>query len=367
MMSAVTAEVSAVIVTYNSSGYLPACLASLRQQGQRLRVIMVDNASRTGERPQLEAHDEGEVILNSWNRGFAPAVNQGLARVQTPYVLVLNPDVRLFPDALVRMRAFLERTPKAAAVSPRFWWDAERVALLPLTTEPTLLRLLLRTLAARSALARHAVDRCLIHEARRWWFAQRELAVRAISYGCVLLPRTVLMRVGPLNSRFPFYYEEVEWSQRARRHGYQLFTLPAAEAVHAFGHSSRSGSRRVQRWARVSSRRYWQGRYGQAGAKLATALAAMAGSPVPIPDHDLGELTDPPQLAWSPAAQSQALEVAFDPLFESAVAVFPRGNSFLWPNSLWKEMPAGTYYARLLSGPSFQVVTSWQWRRLTKV
>ena len=361
-----TAEVSAVIVTYNSAGYLPACLASLRQQGQRLHLIVVDNASRPEKRPQLGTQDEGEVILNAWNRGFAPAVNQGLARVQTPYVLVLNPDVRLFPDALARMQSFLKRTPEAAAVSPRFWWDAKRVALLPLTAEPTLPRLLLRALAVRFALVRRVLDRWLLRHARRWWFAQRELVVRAISYGCVLMPRAVLTRVGSLDSRFPFYYEEVEWSQRARRHGYQLFTLPTAEAVHAFGHSSRSGSRRVQRWASVSSRRYWRNRYGQAGAKLAAALSTPTVSPVLTSDHDLGELTDPPLLSWSSAAQPQVLEVAFDPLFESAVAIFPSGDTFECPNSLWSEMPAGTYHARLLRGPSLQLVTSWRWQRLTE-
>src|SRR5215204_3623705 len=143
-MTTVTAEVSAVIVTHNSGRYLPSCLASLRQHGQRLRVIVVDNASRPEERPQFSSPDDGEIILNSWNRGFAPAVNQGLACVQTPYVLVLNPDVRLFPGALAHMQSFLEQTREAAAVSPRFWWDTERTVLLPLTGEPTLTRVLLR-------------------------------------------------------------------------------------------------------------------------------------------------------------------------------------------------------------------------------
>src|ERR687898_358509 len=108
-MSTVAAEVSAVIVTHNSARYLPSCLASLRQQRQRLRVIVVDNASRPEERPQFFPLDDSEIILNSWNRGFAPAVNQGLTHVQTPYVLVLNPDVRLFPDALAHMQSFLEQ------------------------------------------------------------------------------------------------------------------------------------------------------------------------------------------------------------------------------------------------------------------
>ena len=360
------AEISVVIVTHNSARYLPACLASLRQQGQKLRVVVVDNASRAAERPQLGAHNEGEVILNPWNRGFAPAVNQGLARAQTSYVLVLNPDVRLFPDALVRMRSFLEQTPEAAAVSPRFWWDADRVVLLPPTGEPTLPHLFLRALAAHSALARRAVDRRLIRRARGWWFARQATAVRAISCGCVLLTNAALARVGPLDARFPFYYEEVEWSRRARRCGYRLFILPSAEAVHAFGHSSRGGSRRVQRWARVSGRRYWRGRYGQIGAKLAAALSTTIVNPETNTVEDLGELADPPRLSWPAAAHPQVLQVAFEPLFESSATIFPSGNTFAWPRSLWEEMPAGAYHARLLSGPSFRPVVNWQWRRLTE-
>jgi GT2 family glycosyltransferase len=362
-MPADTAAVSVVIVTYNSAAYLPACLASLRQQGKKLRVIVVDNASRGAERPRLEAHEEGEVILNSWNRGFAPAVNQGLARVQTPYVLVLNPDVRLLPEALSNMLAFVERTPNVAAVSPRFWWDAGRTMLLPLTREPTLSGALLRVLAAHSALLRKLVDRRLIRQARKWWFTQDAQAVRAISYGCVLLTQAALARIGPLDAQFPFYYEEVEWSRRARRYRYRLFSLPSAEAIHTFGHSSRSSSRRVQRWASVSSRRYWRGRYGRTGARLAAALATIAGNPATQAGEDLGELTTPPRLSWCTVKPPQVLQVAFDPLFESAAALFPKETSFIWPLSLWEEIPATTYYARLLSGPSFRPVVYWQWRR----
>jgi GT2 family glycosyltransferase len=362
-MAAVTAEVSAVLVTHNSARYLPSCLASLRQQGQRLHVIVVDNASRSEERPEIYEQDDGEVILNSWNRGFAPAVNQGLARVQTPYVLVLNPDIRLLPEALPQMISFLAHTSNVAAVSPRFWWDTERTVLLPLTGEPTLPHLLLRVLAAHSALVRQVADRWLVRQARRWWFAPHALAVRAISYGCVLLSSAALARIGPLDAQFPFYYEEVEWSQRARRHGYGLFMLPSAEAIHAFGHSSRSGSRRVQRWANVSSRRYWRGRYGWTGARLAAVLSTVTVNQIAAPVHDLGAIDKPPKLAWSSVTRPQVLQVAFDPLFESAAAIFPAGNIFEWPAALWEEMPAGTYHARLLSGPSFQPVKRWRWQR----
>jgi N-acetylglucosaminyl-diphospho-decaprenol L-rhamnosyltransferase len=43
------------------------------------------------------------LITNPENRGFAAAVNQGIGALDTPYVLLLNPDARLETslDALV--------------------------------------------------------------------------------------------------------------------------------------------------------------------------------------------------------------------------------------------------------------------------
>ncbi|MBI3303368.1 MAG: glycosyltransferase family 2 protein, partial [Deltaproteobacteria bacterium] len=334
-MPNVPAEVSVIIVTHNSARYLGDCLATLRAQGMGVRLIVVDNASRPAERPACSDCDEVEVILNTVNRGFAPAVNQGLKRVCTPYVLLLNPDVCLMPDALVRLRAFLAATPQAAAVSPRFWWDTARTALLPLTVVPTLTRLVARVMAARSRVVRAVLDRWQIHQARRWWFAQGAVEVPAISAACVLIPTRVLERVGRLDPQFPFYYEEVEWSLRARRCRYRLYTLPTAEAVHSFGHSARKGSQRVKRWAAVSGRRYWRMRYGQLGARLAAALSAQPVKTVLAPTYDLGVIAEPPSLMWSTVAHPQVLEVAFDPLFESTAAIFPAGNEFRWPAALW--------------------------------
>ncbi|MGE0684071.1 MAG: glycosyltransferase family 2 protein, partial [Candidatus Binatia bacterium] len=178
------------------------------------------------------------------------------------------------------------------------------------------------------------------------------------------IAKSVLDRVGPLDSRFPFYYEEVEWSLRARRHGYQLFIAPSAEAVHAFGHS-RKGSRRVERWAAVSERRYWRMRYGKLGARLAAGLFAQAVTPKFTAIEDLGEHAEPPTLTWREAAHPQVLEIAFDPFFGSTAAIFPGGGEFRFPEALWGEMPPETCHARLLCGSELRPFHYWRWRRVT--
>jgi hypothetical protein len=357
-------EVSVIIVTHNSARCLGACLAALRQQGVAIQLIIVDNASLPTEAPTLDDNESGELILNTRNKGFAPAVNQGLERARAPYVLLLNPDVYLEFGALRLLLRFLEANPQRAAASPRMWWDVAHTALLPLTAVPSLAPLVARVIAGRLQIARTLLGRWWIASRKRLWFAQEPFAVPAIVGGCVLIAKSVLDRVGPLDSRFPFYYEEVEWSLRARRHGYQLFVVPAAEAVHAFGHS-RKGSRRVERWAAVSGRRYWRMRYGKPGARLAAGLLAQTVKPRFTAIEDLGEHTEPPTLTWRETAQPQVLEVAFDPLFGSTAAIFPGGGEFRFPEALWSEMPPETYHARLLCGSELHPSHYWRWRRIT--
>ena len=55
------------------------------------------------------------VISNSVNRGFAAAINQAFQTTDTPYVLVMNPDVRVLPGAVSILEEFMNAHPKAGA------------------------------------------------------------------------------------------------------------------------------------------------------------------------------------------------------------------------------------------------------------
>jgi GT2 family glycosyltransferase len=85
---------TAVLITFNSARFLPACLAALA--GQEAELVVVDNASSDNSVPLVrELAPSARIIANDSNRGFAAAVNQAVAASEREFVLLLNPDVRL--------------------------------------------------------------------------------------------------------------------------------------------------------------------------------------------------------------------------------------------------------------------------------
>ncbi|MFE9444698.1 glycosyltransferase family 2 protein [Streptomyces sp. NPDC006602] len=104
-----------VIVNWNTGRYLGECLRSIvgadRSQLRVARIVVVDNASTDDSLRGLAAGDIPlDVISNARNRGFAAACNQGAALGSSDFLLFLNPDTRLCPDAL-KVVGRLLRTP----------------------------------------------------------------------------------------------------------------------------------------------------------------------------------------------------------------------------------------------------------------
>jgi GT2 family glycosyltransferase len=104
---------SVVLVTWNSSQYLPRCLAGLAQQSHRdVEVIHVDNSSHDDSVTQVRAKFPAcAQILNATNKGFAAAVNQGVRVARGEVVFLINPDAYLEEHYI---RAILDAFEKAA-------------------------------------------------------------------------------------------------------------------------------------------------------------------------------------------------------------------------------------------------------------
>ena len=218
---------AAVIVNYNGGRMLSESVRSCVREGiPPTQIVVVDNGSRDGSIEELGRQIAGlKLVRNSCNAGFARAVNQGIRQTEAEFILLLNNDAQLAGGALSAFAEGFDLRPKLAIAGARLLHPDGRLqssfAPLPSAAEELLPPPLLRLLAP---------DRF-----RRKTAQAEPMAVESVFGACLSVRAGVLPRLGLLDEDFFFFYEEVEWCQRARRMGFEVWFLPAARVVHGWG------------------------------------------------------------------------------------------------------------------------------------
>jgi GT2 family glycosyltransferase len=102
-----------VLVTYNGSRWIDACLKGIKESTVPCFTWIIDNRSLDDTLEKVKAHQiEKEVCIMDENLGFGRANNIGIAKALkagAEYVFLLNQDAYLFPDTLEKLLAAAER------------------------------------------------------------------------------------------------------------------------------------------------------------------------------------------------------------------------------------------------------------------
>jgi len=99
-------KVSVCIANYNGLGYIDECINSVRSQDCSfpLEIIVHDDASQDGSVDHIRtSHPDVCLIESITNVGFCVANNRMALVAKGKYLLLLNNDATLFPDALRMM------------------------------------------------------------------------------------------------------------------------------------------------------------------------------------------------------------------------------------------------------------------------
>jgi glycosyltransferase involved in cell wall biosynthesis len=97
-----------IVPAYNASATLPQCLRGLIQAcGAPQPILVVDDGS-TDDTPRIAAELGVRVVETGGRKGPAAARNLGASETDAPFVLFVDADVVIHPDAVTRARAALE-------------------------------------------------------------------------------------------------------------------------------------------------------------------------------------------------------------------------------------------------------------------
>ena len=233
--NSVGARFSVVIANYNGGAMLEECVCSVVREGvPAARIIIVDNGSQDGSIDNLQRNVDGlSIIHNSCNAGFAKAVNQGInlavsAASPSEFLLLLNNDAQLEPGALQAFAAGFGTLPNLAIAGGQLRYPGGRLqsAFAPFPS------------VAEEILPRFVLSAIFPDRFRRKTIQQNPIAVECVLGACLCVRSSTLPALGLLDEDYFFFFEEIEWFQRARRMGTEVYYLPAARAVHGHGQTA---------------------------------------------------------------------------------------------------------------------------------
>jgi GT2 family glycosyltransferase len=259
--------VDVVVVSYNTRDHLAACLGALATQGAS-RIVVVDNASSDGS-PDLVRQRYPHVVLhaNTRNLGFGAAANQGIADCQSDYVLLLNTDTHVEPNALAALEAYLDSHPRVAIAGPRLVSPTGRLqaSCYPFPS-------LVHTLMAESGL-----PRLLAHVPRlreRYLPTSSHTRTRRVPWvvgAALAIRRAAFESVGGFDRAFFMYFEEVDLCYRLAAAGWEAHFAPVATIAHVGSASTRQhhADMAVQY---LASRRHFYRRHYARGHTIALVL-----------------------------------------------------------------------------------------------
>jgi hypothetical protein len=258
--------ISICIVNTDGRELLLGCLESVfaHPPSCSYEVLVLDNASSDGsvEAVRERFGERVEVIALESRRGKADNDSELMKRARGRYFLLLNEDSELTAGAADALKDALEQRPRAAAAGAQL--------LAPDgAPQPCAWRFPGVVTALAGALFLH----------KRYTVQSKGDTTREVDWvqsAGMLVRERAFGDVGPMDSDFFVYSDEVDWQKRASERGWTALFVPSAKVIHREQLSSGADAeRRIVEFSRNRDL-YMRKHHGRLAAFTVRALTAWA-------------------------------------------------------------------------------------------
>jgi GT2 family glycosyltransferase len=219
-----SASISTIVVTHNSEKVISACLASLEASAAATTIVLVDNGSADATLDIVRRDFPNVMAVQVLNLGFAGGCNRGvqLAGDEVDAYFFLNPDASVTSSCLEKLVKSLQDDEEVAVVSPTIRhpdtgaieYAGARLDFKGLDFE---------------VLGSDELARC---------DTTGTLETGRPAGAAMLVRRSSLETVGPMDESYFLYWEECEWAYRFQKNGFKVGYVPDAVVFHTANHST---------------------------------------------------------------------------------------------------------------------------------
>lgn len=270
-------DVSIVIVNHSGDQLTTACLDSLLSiqpiEGS-LHVLLVDNGStRNYELPKRFTATKlfsMTLLRSESNLGFTGGNNMGIhaaiEQFNSDYVLLLNNDTVVEPKFLNNLIDFAQQHPEFGIISPKIYFAKGKEFFSSSYARSEKGKILWYVGGSIDWANLDCFHRG-VDEIDRGQFVSQITSDFATGC-CALIRRDALEKIGFLDKRFYLYYEDTDWSQKAKSVGYQIGYCDTAVIWHINAGSSQGPGSQVHQYYQTRNRLLFFWKYGTYRTRL---------------------------------------------------------------------------------------------------
>lgn len=262
-------DLSISIVNTNNRSLLRECLASIYRTTERIsfQIIVIDNASTDGSAEMVRSEFPSvELIINDARGGYGYSHNKGIAAARGQFVLIFNEDMVVLPGAFDTMVDKLKSDPTIGVLGCRL-----------LNPDLSLQHSCHRFQNIKTEVFENLCPGSLLRGSRFrtemfGWDHDSEREVDVVMGCCMLIPASILDKVGGFDTRFFVYSEEFDLCKRIRNAGYRVVFTPEAQIIHFGGQTSKTMSIKMHLVYVESKLKYFRKYYGLRSMKAAKLI-----------------------------------------------------------------------------------------------
>ncbi len=248
-------DLSIIIVSWNVREKLKDNLRALFESKHVVfEVFVVDNNSGDGSVEMVKReYPQVKLIVNRENLGFARANNQAIQQANGRYILLLNPDMRVFDDSLSNMVSWMNRHEQAAVAGCKLIGE-NGLIVKHVRRFPGFLDQLAIILKIP-----HLIPRVINKYLRNDFDYDKSARVDSVRGGFFIIRSEVIKKIGMLDERYFLWFEEVDYCRRVSQAGLEVWYSNAAECIDLVGQSFKQLNRGVaQKYFRDSMLKYFK-------------------------------------------------------------------------------------------------------------
>lgn len=214
--------VSLVTLNLNQPKITEALLDSLLTVNKYpdIEIIVIDNNSKVDPLPEWKIkYPTVNFFRASENLGFTGGNNLGIAHAKGDYLFIINNDTEVTESLIGRLVGILEKNPKIGVISPKInYFDQPDVLQYTGYTHMNYFT------ARNKCLGQFEKDN-----------GQYDYLTGQTGYAhgaAMMVRREIIEKVGAFSDNFFIYYEELDWCERIKKAGYEVWVDMQALLYH---------------------------------------------------------------------------------------------------------------------------------------